>query len=299
MARCVDDLTMALRVLDRVRHPTRDPGPELSDPASVDLGSLRFATFTDDGEFPAAPAARRAVSETAQMLTAAGAKPAVWRKPVLSQASDLLFACLSADRGLGFRRMLLGNQVDPRVRSLLLTAAMPKWLRSIGAGALDRLGQRRAAATIRRFASGTAGDYWQTVAAILSFRRDLLRSLDEAEGGPIDVILCPAYAVPAQRHGASLLMPLPGAYAPLANVSGFPAGIVPVTRVHLGEESDRPASRDQVDKVARATERGSAGLPIAVQVLARPWRDHVALAVMARIEVEARKRPDYPARPPV
>jgi fatty acid amide hydrolase len=94
-------------------------------------------------------------------------------------------------------------------------------------------------------------------------------------------------------------MPMPGAYGPLANVSGFPAGIVPVTRVRAGEESDRPASRDLMDRVARESERGSAGLPIAVQVIARPWRDHVALAAMAKIEAEARKQPDYPARPPL
>ncbi len=92
-------------------------------------------------------------------------------------------------------------------------------------------------------------------------------------------------------------MPVSGAYAPLANVSGFPAGIVPVTRVRPGEESDRPDSRDQVERVARESERGSAGLPIAVQVIARPWRDHVALAAMAKIEAEARKQPDYPVRP--
>jgi fatty acid amide hydrolase len=72
-----------------------------------------------------------------------------------------------------------------------------------------------------------------------------------------------------------------------------------VTRVLPGEESDRPESRDMVDRVARETERGSAGLPIAVQVIARPWRDHVALAVMATIETAARKQPDFPARPPL
>jgi fatty acid amide hydrolase len=54
-----------------------------------------------------------------------------------------------------------------------------------------------------------------------------------------------------------------------------------------------------MDRVARESERGSAGLPIAVQVIARPWRDHVALAAMAKIEAEARKQPDYPARPPL
>ena len=161
------------------------------------------------------------------------------------------------------------------------------------------LGQRRSARNLRRFASGSADEYWRTVEAMAEFRNDLLRSLETADGGPIDLILCPAYAVSAVRHGATEMMPMPGAYAPLANVSGFPAGIVPVTRVRAGEESDRPASRDLMDRVARESERGSAGLPIAVQVIARPWRDHVALAAMAKIEAEARKQPDYPARPPL
>ncbi len=299
MAKRVEDLTLALRLLDSARNPSLDPGPALADPAAIDLSRLRFATFTDDGEFPAAPAARRAVAEAAQILTEAGARPVAWHNPSLSRAIDLLFACLSADRGRSFSQLLRGNRIDPRVRSLLITANMPPWLRSIAGFALDALGQPRAAATMRRFASGTADQYWQTVEAILNFRRDLFRSLEGADGGPIDLILCPAYAVPAQRHGASLLMPLPGAYALLANVSGFPAGVVPVTRVRPEEESDRPESRDQVDKVARETERGSAGLPIAVQVLARPWCDHVALAAMAKIEAEAMKRPDYPADPPL
>jgi fatty acid amide hydrolase len=299
MARRVEDLTLALRLLDGARDPAIDPGAALEDPAAVDISRLRFATFVDDGEFPAAPAARRAVDEAAQILTDAGAAPTPWRMPTLSRATDLIFACLSADRGTGFKRLLQGNKIDPRVRSLLLTAGAPVWLRAIAGVALGALGQSRAASTMRRMASGTADHYWQTVEAMVAFRQELLHSFVTAEGGAIDLVLCPAYAVPAQRHGASLLMPLPGAYAALANVSGFPAGVVPITRVRATEESDRPQSRDQVDKVARETERGSAGLPIAVQVIARPWRDHVALAAMAKIEAEAMKRPDYPAEPPL
>src|SRR5437867_4045361 len=37
---------------------------------------------------------------------------------------------------------------------------------------------------------------------------------------------------------------------------GMPAGIVPVTRVRPGEESDRPASRDKAEQTARAVEAG-------------------------------------------
>jgi len=299
MARYVEDLTMALGVLDRARDPFADPGPEFGNPAAVDVSRLRFATFADDGEFPVAPAGRCAVAEAAGFLTAAGAKPVAWRPPDLRHVSDLFFACLSADRAQAFRRLLRGNKVDRHVRPLLLTAAMPMWLRGIVGFALDALCQPRSALTVRRFGCGSADQYWQTVEAIENLRHELLRSFEQANDGPIDVILCPAYPVPAVRHGANERMPMPGAYAPLANVSGFPAGIVPVTRVRPGEESDRPASRDQVDGVAREAERGSAGLPIAVQVIARPWRDHIALAAMAKIEAAARLQPDYPARPPL
>ncbi len=299
MARHVEDLVMALQILDRARNPYVDPGPELGDPAAVALDRLRFATFTDDGEFPVAPAARRAVAEAAQILTAAGAKPAAWQPPALSRASDFLFACLSADRGQTYRRLLHGDRRDPHIRQLLLTARIRPWLHGVVSSLLDAVGQPRSAATLRRLASGSAYDYWQTIEAMMGYRNDLLRSLEQADGGAIDLILCPAHALPAVRHGANVMMPMPGSYVPLANVTGFPAGVVPVTRVRRGEESDRAKSRDLVDRVARETERGSAGLPIAVQVIARPWRDHVALAAMAAIEAEARKQPDYPARPPL
>ena len=299
MARRVGDLVLGLRILDRARNDALDPGPRLDDPAAVDIARLRFATFDDDGEFSAAPAVRRAVAEAAQILTNAGAIRVGLRLPALNRALDLFFACLSADRGAGFRTLLRGNRIDPRIGSLLMTARAPVWLRSLAAGVMGALGQSHAAAMLRRFAPGSAHHYWQTIAAIAQFRVDLLRAFDDADGGAADLLLCPAYAVPAQRHGASLMMPLPGAYAPLANVTGFPAGVVAVTRVRAGEESDRAASRDQVVRVARETERGSTGLPVAVQVIGRPWRDHVVLAAMARIEAEAMTGPDYPARAPV
>ncbi len=299
MARRVEDLVMALRMFDRARNPFAVPGPELGDPTTVDISLLRFATFTDDGEFPVSPAARRAVAEASAILTAAGARAVGWKTPRLSRATDLLFASVSGDRAQALRRLLRGNRVDRRVRPLLLTAGMPLWLRGVAGLAVDALGQRRSARNLRRFASGSVDEYWRTTEAVADFRNDLLQSLQSADEYPIDVILCPAYAVPAVRHGATELMPMPGAYGVVANVCGFPAGVVPITRVRPGEESDRPMSRDLIDRVARESERGSAGLPIAVQVIARPWRDHVALAAMAAIEAAARKSPDYPERPPL
>src|SRR4029077_146422 len=126
--------------------------------------------------------------------------------------------------------------------SLLLTGQMPPWLRGILRAALAAMGQHNAATLVRRLSSGSADAYWQTVEAMVRFRRDFLQSLDTA-GGPIDLILCPAYAVPAQRHGASLMMPLPGAHAPLAPVTRLPAGIAPVRGPGRSGTARRPALR--------------------------------------------------------
>jgi fatty acid amide hydrolase len=39
-----------------------------------------------------------------------------------------------------------------------------------------------------------------------------------------------------------------------------------------------------MDRAAIDTERGSAGLPVAVQIAARPWREDLVLATMAALE---------------
>lgn len=82
----------------------------------------------------------------------------------------------------------------------------------------------------------------------------------------------------------------------LYNLLGMPAGVVPFTLVRPGEESDRPSSRDLVERTLRKTEQGSAGLPVGVQVVARHWREDLVLAIMRELEMAVREREDYPLR---
>jgi fatty acid amide hydrolase len=92
-------------------------------------------------------------------------------------------------------------------------------------------------------------------------------------------------------------MPFAGTYALLSPILGYPAGVVPVTRVRADEESGRKESIDVVERTAFETDRGSAGLPIGVQLMGRPWRDDVVLAAMRVIEQAARRRTDFPIAP--
>ena len=75
------------------------------------------------------------------------------------------------------------------------------------------------------------------------------------------MVLCPPCAVPAYTHGAARDLGLLGSYSVLANLLGFPAGVVPVTRVLADEEAGGAASRDMVvrrGEQGRTKQRGAA-----------------------------------------
>jgi len=54
-----------------------------------------------------------------------------------------------------------------------------------------------------------------------------------------------------------------------------------------------------IERAATRVEKGSAGLPVGVQVVTRHWREDVVLSVMAAREDHFRRQPDYPAWPPI
>jgi fatty acid amide hydrolase len=115
--------------------------------------------------------------------------------------------------------------------------------------------------------------------------RDALRKRIANEMAGIDAIVCPVSALPALRHGTAARLVLAAAPCLLANLLELPAGAVPVTRVRLDEERGRGFSFDPVLRAAAATDRGSGGLPVGVQVVGGPGADEaVVLDVMDVIE---------------
>jgi len=98
---------------------------------------------------------------------------------------------------------------------------------------------------------------------------DLLEQLDRSRGKMLsffehyDAIICPPCAFPAPLHGATLKEDLDAAfsYSEVYNYVGWPAVVV-----RGGTSAE--------------------GLPIGVQIVARPWREDVALAIAYRLEKE-------------
>ena len=295
LARSVDDVALALGIVAGAPEAALEPPVPLGDLHAVDVARLRIAFYDDDGIFPASPAVRRAVREAAQLLAAAGAHVTPWSAPDLSQATELFFELLSADRGRGLQALMRRERVDPNIGPMLMMAKQNRPAIGVFQALFRALGQHRTAAMIAPFGHGDTHHYWQLAEAQIDYRCRFLDALDRDEGGPFDLVLAPPCALPAFTHGAARDLALAGSYSLLPNVLGFPAGVVPVTHVQPDEEAARAVSRDAVERTAAKVDRGSAGLPVGVQIMARPWRDHVALAAMRAIETAA----DYRANSPM
>ncbi len=293
LARQVADVGLGLEIINGGRNPNVEPPMPLGDPGTVDVARLRVAYYTDDGTFKVAPAVSRAVLEAAAMLKNCGAQVTAWSPPNVQHALDLFFGIMSADGGRGLIQTLGKNKRDPRIVPLLFFGQRSRPTLALIGGLLRLLGQQGMAGSIRNFGHRDTLHYWQLVEAQMAYQRRFLQALDQDEGGPFDLILCPACALPAFTHGSARDLILAGGYTALYNVLGYPTGIVPVTRVRSDEEVGRSPSRDMVEQAARKVELGSAGLPVGVQVVARPWREHVALAAMRAIEEVVCTRSDY------
>ncbi|RMG64016.1 MAG: amidase [Chloroflexi bacterium] len=298
MARDVADLTLALRLIGAVPHPRLPSPPPPGDPDAVDVSKLRLGFFTYDGLMRPSPAVARAVREAADMLRAAGAQVIEWEPPDLRQAEALYIRLLTANGASVFRAALAHDKPEPQL-------ALLYWLARRSPRTVKRF--RHVLATLRQmnFARQldsigfTAEDIPRLTDAAEAYRRTFATAMDHADGGPLDGVLSPACFSPAWPHGASRELITGGAYSIVYNLLGYPAGVVPVTRVRPDEAIVRPLSPDVVDIAARRVDIGSAGLPVGVQVAARPWQEHVALAVMKVIQDAARKRADYPTTPVV
>ncbi len=298
MARCVDDLNLAMQVLAAPGLEQIDPTvPPMSwpDMNRVEVQRLRVGYYTDDGTLSVAPAVRRAVREAVEALQSAGIEVEPFDPPDVHDAMQLFRSLIFPDGGAAFRRMLGAEKLDPRLKQSITAASMPEMLRPLVAWALERGGQHRLADSLRSLRRLSADGFRQRVAQRAAY---CTKFLDVMNRQCLDVIVCPAFPVPAPPHGAGTELGMMTSYTAVYNLLGFPAGVVPFTRVSQDETSERAATRCRVERAAKRIETDSQGLPIGIQIVARPWREDIVLAVMKRLEAIARARDDFPESPP-
>jgi len=271
LARNVDDLALACAALIPGGTP---PGPAMP---------LRVGWWDEAGVLAASPAIRRGVHEAVAHLAAHGCQTRRIAGDLAVEAAWLLLAFVAADGGAHIRRLCAGVRPMPAVGRLLRLAGLPRFVRPPVAAGCRLVGRRIEAAALLATGPRTAADLERLLAARARVADQVACLARECAA-----IVCPVSALPALRHGTAATL-LPAVFpCLLANLLDLAAGTVPVTTVRADEEAGRDATRDPVEQTAMATDRGSRGLPVGVQVIALNGGESTVLAVMRMIEAGAR-----------
>ncbi len=299
-ARTTADVTLALRVMvdGIVARPShRTPPVPWRDVPEAGVAGLRVALLPDIDGFTPSPAIRRALDAAADALRAAGAVVEVWDAPPdTGEGIAIAMRMWTADGGSWLRQVLGDEKPHPLIKQDAQVTALPNAVVRALAAALGASGQQRAAKIVRHVRKGSAGDLMDILGDRMTYAASFTAALD---AGRYDLLLAPATPLPAVPHGLSAKLPDLSMPSILFTALGLPAGVVPVTRVRPGEESDRPDSKDGALQAARTAERGSTGLPVGVQIAGRHWREDLVLAGMAAIESQVSSHPDHPGLPPL
>ena len=241
MARTVADLRLLFEAMQGPDDGDTCAAPvQLRWPSDDELKRLRIGYFEDDGRTPVTRETRAAVATAAEALRGAGFQVEAFRPQGLEQARQLWWKYFVVAGAMLLRPMFRGRESDlsPILRQFL------EW----SASKPEHTGR-------------TLLDAW--------ISRDAVRAQFLAQMRRYPILLCPAAAVPAFRHGERSWQ-IEGqtvdyldawSYTEFFNLLGNPAVVVPV-----GSSPER--------------------LPIGVQIVGRPWEEEQVLSVAAALEKE-------------
>ncbi|XP_078657284.1 vitamin D3 hydroxylase-associated protein-like [Branchiostoma floridae x Branchiostoma belcheri] len=246
---------------------------------------LKIGYFLDWELQLATPALTRAVEVAKEALEKAGHKLVPFQPPKSDQAFfDIIPKCLLADGGTSIRNRMSGEVVDPRLKLQLPFLTMSYFWRKVVGVLLKPISARIARMMSHRILR-TIYDLWQRLVEREVYVRKFLTAWEEAD---IDVLLCPAFPIPAFKLQGAPALSETTSYTFIFNLLDFPAGVVPVTKVT--EEDDRllddyvGSNNDLFDRYLRQVTKGAVGLPVAVQCVALPWQEEICLRLMKEVE---------------
>jgi Asp-tRNA(Asn)/Glu-tRNA(Gln) amidotransferase A subunit family amidase len=241
MARTVADLKLLFEVMQGPDDGDTCAAPvPLRWPSDEEAKKLRVGYFEDDGRTPVTPETRAAVRSAAEALRRAGFQVEPFVPAGLDEARELWRKFFVVAGGMMIRPMFQDRERD-------------------------------LSPILNQFLEWSAAEPPLTAESLLAawIRRDTLRAEFFAQMRKYPILLCPAAAIPAFRHGERSWQ-IEGktvncldawSYTEWFNLLGNPAAVVPVGR-------------------------SPEGLPIGVQIVGRPWEEEQVLTVAAAIEKE-------------
>src|SRR5215469_4629041 len=241
MARTVADLKLLFEVMQGPDDGDTCAAPvPVRKPTDSEIRNLRIGYFQDDGSTPVTSETRQAVQTAAESLSRAGFDIEPFPPEGLEEARQLWHQFFVKTGGMVSAPMFQGRESD-------------------------------LSPILKQFLEWTEQEPEMNDDALLQawFARDALRARFLSQMRRFPILLCPAAAIPAFRHGERSWL-IDGttvhyldawSYTEWFNLLGNPAAVVPVSQ-------------------------SQEGLPIGVQIVGRPWEEEQVLSVASIIEKE-------------
>lgn len=269
------------------------PPLEAADPEGVRLDGLRIGIVDDDDFLSPTAAIRRSVGRAREVLAAAGATVTPHSPVPSREVLAVWLSALTSDGGRTLDAAIGEDPVSPVLKPSRMLLRVPGPLRRTAGRVLGGLGEERLQLLLDVLGEKTVTDLWR-----LTQRRTEMRlaELDAWNRLDLDAVICPPHVVAAMGHRESADYAVSLGAQFRWTLLDFPAGIVPVSVVRESEVGSYPVT-DRISKKTARLERESVGLPVGVQVVARPYREHVLLSVMAAIEAGVQGDREVPVTP--
>jgi len=243
---------------------------------------LRIGFYTDDGMFPCTPGMVRAVEDTVSLLRGDGHQVIPWTPPDLKQIHEVFCHFLLADKGFHFLRTMKNEEIDKAIEVNAMNYKTPVKLKRIMSFFFQLFSKKLA------FLWSAGKEKSQELWVLNAAKDKLIYQLTQAwEASNIDILLCPAFPIPAISPSlCSRLLPA-ASYTCVYNLVGCPAGIVPVSKESESDQaalSSYPVSTDLLHRVAKNATAGALGCPLGVQVVGRHYKDELVIHAMGEVE---------------
>ncbi|CAH8616322.1 unnamed protein product [Dicrocoelium dendriticum] len=236
------------------------------------------------------PSVRRAIATATRIMKSQGHQTIRFNPPRMLDAFSLCLKAMDIDGGKTMLKMLKDEPETEFTKTLKQSLSVPAVLSRLASRVIKR--KFRGPAEMTAYAQGTlhSAELQELLFQIKAYRKEFDMAWIDADN--FDVLICPVWATPAFTRGTSIFYTSPLAvYCLLYNLLDYPAGVVPmgtVTAADVREASilteEFKTSGDAFHEKVMQLQCDTEGLPLSVQIVARPFREELVLRVMKQLE---------------
>ncbi|TGZ67539.1 hypothetical protein CRM22_004723 [Opisthorchis felineus] len=298
MGKRVDDLAKVMRTLLSPSMYELDPTlPVLPFNETMYSGTDKrnlvigyYDTIDDPDIIQTVPSVRRVVRQAVRVLSERGHRLVQFSPPKPLWALELGIRSCGADGGQALADALKDEQLNEVSKSIKQIVTVPYTLTSIADALLRKFIGKPAAICKLASRFRKATDLMSHLQHWEKYGREFAKAWKET--GDLDALICPGWAYPAQNIETPPHFITPSViYTLLFNVVDYPAGAVPMGKVTVEDLDQAKEAAEQFKQSGDAyheqlmlMQADTNGLPLGVQVVAKPFREELVLRIMSELE---------------